>query len=237
MLTPTKTLLRLWIIVCILQYGLHNSQTTGSQKEYKENSSIMTFNPINQSLNHFSGRNNFYDKSYDKKNSSNKRLLSVTAEIQVNTYTTGEQFQLCSCGLVNGNIVFAYTSIDADGYGIMAQIFDNSGAKVGAEIQVNTNTQYNQTYPDIACLTGGNFVVTYQSYIMGNYYDIYLQVFSSTGSLIGSETPVNTIVSGTQYYPKVAALTNGGFVVTWYSNVSSTSKVYRIYNYLTTCIN
>ncbi len=62
----------------------------------------------------------------------------------------------------------------------------------------------------------GGFVVAWQTYQDGDD-KIFVQRFGGTGDRIGGEFQVNTYTTGGQGYPKVAALTGGGFVVAWQS--------------------
>ena len=70
----------------------------------------------------------------------------------------------------------------------------------------------------MAGLNGGGFVVTWMSdHQTGSSYDIYEQTFSASGAPVGGETLVNTTTSGIQGFPSVAALSDGGYEVTWTS--------------------
>jgi hypothetical protein len=42
------------------------------------------------------------------------------------------------------------------------------------------------------------------------------QVFAAGGTPVGAEIRVNTATAGDQAQPQITALSNGGFVVTWY---------------------
>ena len=53
---------------------------------------------------------------------------------------------------------------DASFSGVKAQMFDASGAKVGSEFLVNTETSGFQTWPTISSLASGGFVVSWGDY-------------------------------------------------------------------------
>jgi len=105
---------------------------------------------------------------------------------------------------------------------VYAQAYDASGAKVGSTIQVNTNTTLQQWFPKIAGLSGGGFVIVWED-LSGTLGDtsnagVHAQIFGNDGARVGSEFLVNTNTFDDQFYPAVAAMTNGYFVVTWQDN-------------------
>ncbi|MFO1163051.1 MAG: DUF4214 domain-containing protein [Reyranellaceae bacterium] len=86
----------------------------------------------------------------------------------------------------------------------------------GPDVRVNTTTGGSQTLPAIAALAGGGFVVTWTSQTAGAAGDeVEAQLYNARGERIGSEFTVNTTSEGSQSTPSVAALADGGFVVTW----------------------
>ncbi len=86
-------------------------------------------------------------------------------ELQVNTYTTSNQWYSSVAPLNDGGFVVTWSSFgqDGDGYGIYAQRYDAAGAAVGTEFQVNTTTTSSQRYSSVAPLNDGGFVVTWSS--------------------------------------------------------------------------
>lgn len=84
-------------------------------------------------------------------------------------------------------------------------------------VLANTHTSNNQDEPVITPLSNGGFVVVWTS----NYQDysstdgVYGQVFDTNGEKVGSEFRVNTLTNGHQNSPDVAALDDGGFVITY----------------------
>ena len=73
----------------------------------------------------------------------------------------------------------------------------------------------------ITALTDGGWVVTWESYGQEDPINdpsgagLYLQQFGSDGSKVGGEVIVNTYTAGDQTSHSVAALDDGGWVVTW----------------------
>ncbi|MBD0865027.1 MAG: hypothetical protein GDA36_05160 [Rhodobacteraceae bacterium] len=78
----------------------------------------------------------------------------------------------------------------------------------------------------IAALSDGGFVITWDSGVLEKgrperfaYYsdDIFAQRYDKDGNAVGGEFLVNTHLKDQQRSPSVAALSDGGFVITWHS--------------------
>jgi hypothetical protein len=89
---------------------------------------------------------------------------------------------------------------------------------------ITTNTIVNASHfqidPAVAVLSNSNVVVVWASFNEagpGSMQDVYGQILSPTGQKLGGEFLINQFVSYNQRTPAVAALANGGFVVTWVS--------------------
>ena len=125
-------------------------------------------------------------------------------------------------GLEDGGYIVTWTDEsgqDGSGYGIYGQRYGASGSPFGEEFQINTHTNSTQTYPSVEALANGGYVVTWQSYSEhdGGQYDIAGQMFSASGEAVGDEFRINSTTYHYQYEPSVASLSDGGFVVTWWS--------------------
>jgi len=158
----------------------------------------------------------------------NESGAKVGTEFQVNTNTTSYQHEPSISSLTDGGFVVTWSDNDQD-VSIYGQRFDNTGATVGAEFQVNTTTDSLQLDSDVTGLNGGGFVVTWSSYGQdGDAYGIYGQLFDDTGTTVGTEFSVNTYTTLYQYQSSVTSLSDGGFVVTWSSKDQDGSD-YGIY--------
>jgi Ca2+-binding RTX toxin-like protein len=152
-------------------------------------------------------------------------------EFRVNTYTTNDQLYPSVAALSDGGWVVTWQSFNQDGsgHGIYGQRYTAGGAATGGEFRVNTYTTYDQQYPSVAALSDGGWVVTWMSSVQdGSEYGIYGQRYTAGGAATGGEFRVNTTRSDDQQYPSVAALSDGGWVVTWMSRYQDGS-VYGIY--------
>lgn len=147
-------------------------------------------------------------------------------ETLVNTYTPDTQSLPLITGLADGGWVITWTSINQDGSsaGIYAQAFNADGTKQGAETQVNSYTANSQSTQQIAALTDGGWVITWQSFAQdGDDYGIYAQAYNADGTLQGVETQVNTFTTNAQRDPQITALADGGWVITWRSYQDSST--------------
>ena len=137
----------------------------------------------------------------------------VGSEFLVNSTTPNDQMAPVMVALPNGGFVVAWQSSDGfSGTGIKAQIFNPSGARLGSEFIVSTD-QLGASSPDITALATGNFVVTWHE--GASLSNVKAQMFTVTGSKIGPEMLVNTVVTGVQANPTIAPLASGGFVICW----------------------
>ncbi|HYW16715.1 MAG TPA: hypothetical protein VE891_11270, partial [Allosphingosinicella sp.] len=150
----------------------------------------------------------------------------VGGPFAVDGVTEGHQDSPVVVALAGGGFVVGWVGDDgpfenANNRGIKAQVFDNSGAKVGAELLVNTITRGAQDNFEIDDLPGGGFVVTWTdlSGLGGDSHSagIMAQLFDSAGGKVGTEFLVNTITQGHQASPAVVALASGAFAVAWQS--------------------
>jgi hypothetical protein len=160
----------------------------------------------------------------------------VGSEFLVNTNTAGDQTAPQVTGLSGGGFAVSWTDAsgtlgDASGTSVKAQVFDNLGNKVGAEVRVNTNTASSQNQDQIAALTNGNFVVTWTD-ASGTLGDasgtgVKGQVLTPAGGKVGAEFLVNTSTPGNQRDAVVAGLSGGGFAIVWaQDNVTARAQLF-----------
>ena len=159
-------------------------------------------------------------------------VTKIGSEILVNTATASDQSYPQITALVGGGFVVTWedhsagvggATGDTSSAAVKAQVFDASGAAVGSEILVNTATTNYQGTAQIAALPDGGFVVTWEDYSQGLVARrgipaataVKAQVFDDSGATVGSEILVNTATTSTQASPRIMALAEGGFVVTW----------------------
>lgn len=136
----------------------------------------------------------------------------------VNSFDDENQGRPLTVALNDGGYVVLWVSEeqDASGTGIFAQRYDAWGNPLGAEFQVNSGAGGSQRNHSVTSLANGGFVVVWESYGQdGSRNGVYLQRFTASGTPAGPEIRVNNDTAGQQYMPHVAALEDGGFVVSW----------------------
>ncbi|MDH6269865.1 hypothetical protein M2360_005297 [Rhizobium sp. SG_E_25_P2] len=133
--------------------------------------------------------------------------------------------------LPDGNLVVSWADYTKDGssYGVYMKILDASGAEVLGETKVNdytNNSQYNQK---VTPLENGSFAIVWTSYGQDSSGEgVYMKIYSADGAEILGETRVNEYTTSAQYLPRVIALAEGGFSVTWSSEGQDGSS-YGVY--------
>ncbi|UTW56043.1 calcium-binding protein [Kordiimonas sp. SCSIO 12610] len=143
----------------------------------------------------------------------------VTSEFAVNDTSVGLQNNLVIEALDNGGFVAAYTSAaspgdDADGNSVLARIFDANGNETVPEFQVNITTAGNQQEPDIATLSDGSFVITFDAAnVDSNLEAVVFRRFAEDGTPQTGEILVNTVTNSSQQNGRVVALENGDFAI------------------------
>ncbi len=129
----------------------------------------------------------------------------------VNTTTDGYQGRQQITALLNGGFVVTWQTYFSVGQStVWAQVFSDTSAKVGAELNLGAAPSPGESHPQIAPLSSGGFVVTWQ-----DNAEVSAQIFDAVGTSVGPEILVNTATAGSQNRSQIAALSNGGFVVTW----------------------
>jgi hypothetical protein len=148
--------------------------------------------------------------------------LSATTWMQrVNVQGTNDQENARVALLKNGGAVFVWQG-GRQGFQHIYARFLSSGNTflTTTDVVVSVPTNNFQINPAVAVLNNSNVVAVWGSWdeqSANSLQDVYGQIFSQTGQKIGGEFLVNQFTSYNQRTPAIAALTNGGFVVTWVS--------------------
>lgn len=152
---------------------------------------------------------NIYSQRYDASGAPRGGELKVNT-----TASTTSQTHSSVAALSDGGYVVTWESYAV----IYAQRFDSSGAAAGGEIGVLANTNNEQTFPVVTGLAGGGFVVAWDySRRDGSGTAIIAQRYDGSGVAQGGQTQVNTFTANNQEGASIAALPDGGYVVTWTS--------------------
>lgn len=148
--------------------------------------------------------------------------LSGSGDIfQVNLAATNDQSNAHVTMLKNGGAAFVWQGGPASATHIYARFLNASNLWLNTtNVSVSAFTNNFQSDAAIATLTNGNVIIVWSSYNQAgsnSLDDVYGRMFSTNGTAIGTNFLINTFTSYNQRNASVAALKNGGFVVTWVS--------------------
>jgi hypothetical protein len=160
------------------------------------------------------------------------RLFSPTLqpkepqEFPVNTNTlAGEQREPKSAGDGLGRFVVTWEDrqTDANGIDIYARRYDESGAPLGPEWQVNTTSIGDQVFPAVSCDWVGNFVICWEDRSTASSV-VKAQRYDAHGAPLGGEFAVHQPVGGSEGYPDVEQDWAGQTVAFVYDTPDATGK-------------
>lgn len=207
-----------------------NSLTTGNQRLSDvalndEGDFVVTWS---DQSNEPSGGYSIFAQRYSFNAAANGGAGLVTADpsgnFKVNQFTTGNQIASSVAIDGDGDFVITWQSPAQEGTGsangIFARQYDNTGAAVGNEFQVNSFTTGEQVFARVAMRNDGQFIVTWDSANQeapGSGYGVYFQRYNASGVAIGGETLVNTFTTTHQRFSSVGMNYDGDVVVAWTS--------------------
>jgi hypothetical protein len=145
----------------------------------------------------------------------------VVAEFLVNGATTGDQDLPAVTALAGGSFVASWQS-QGD---VAGRVFSATGNSAGADFSINTQTAGDQSDVALSALPGGGFIAVWESGTPAqgdaSGSGIKARVFDATGAEAEAESLVNSLTTGDQAAPAVAALSNGNLVIAWTADVPS----------------
>lgn len=155
-----------------------------------------------------------------------KNHVRVGEELLVNSIYNSDQAIPQVAALANGGFAITWESFarigeDSVGSAVKLQIFDQMGVPIGDEVLVNSEVAGDQSYPVIAGLENGGFVIVWKvldpAIGDGSETAIKGQRYGADGAPVGGEFLVNNEAQDNQKNASVSALDGGGFIVTWAS--------------------
>jgi Ca2+-binding RTX toxin-like protein len=157
----------------------------------------------------------------------------VGTEIRVNTATANSQGRGAVTALANGGFVVTWedysegvggTPGDSDLAAVKAQIFTATGTKVGVEILVNSNPAGDQIAGPPVALSGGGFVVSWNTFNPNGGYsnNLRAEVFAADGTRVATGLAVD---EGINDGSTIIALDGNRFAVLWTEIGVTTSSV------------
>lgn len=144
-------------------------------------------------------------------------------EIQVNSYTPGEQTNPKVAATLTGEFLVVWQSKgqEAEHEDIYGQFFSAGGALVGHEFRVNEIALSGQRFPSVAADPHGNFIVAWRSFVPGFVngvvfdWEIKGRLLRPDGTPVAGEIFLNQERHFEQGIPLVAFAPNGTFFAAW----------------------
>ncbi len=141
-----------------------------------------------------------------------------TAEVQVNTRTSGAQADPRIALDPRGGALVVWSSYYSTGgrsNDILARRLDATGAPIGDEFIVNTLAEGSQTEPAVTVDDRGRLAVVWQG--PGTEEDIFLRMYGPQGISLADDLLVNLATDGRQIYPCITTGGSGLFLAAWES--------------------
>ena len=139
-----------------------------------------------------SNRNDFaHDDIFGQRFDSSGAKLGSEFPVNISTALPSLEPSIAMDGAGNFVVIWSLGLFSSDVFG---QRFDVSGAKIGAEFEVNTFTTDIQFRPSVAMAKNGKFVVVWAG-SDGSHEQIFGQRFGPSGAKVGAEFRVNTFTA------------------------------------------
>ena len=141
----------------------------------------------------------------------------IGAQVTVNAAGAHSRYVEDYTELNDGKLVVVWNSDgqDGDSFGVFTQLFDSSGARIGVESQVNTQTAGEQFVSRVVALRDGGYVVAWWNMPSnGLKSQTLLQRYDGEGHKVGEEVQVNGTDSW-GYNSSISALADGGYVLAY----------------------
>ena len=119
--------------------------------------------------------------------------------------------------------------------GVYAQMYDANGNAVGSVIQADNHNIWGLSAPSITALNDGGFVISWEKTNDNQENVVLAQIYDANGTAVDTEFQVNntplSYVTSSQLNPSIAALNDGGFVITWDDGIYDAGNIYaQIYD-------
>ncbi len=143
---------------------------------------------------------------------------ALGSEFRVNTFTVDEQDSPNVALAANGDAVVVWRD-DLPPRRVMGRRYASNGSSLGTEFALSPFSVFDHPlYPAVAANANGDFVTAWSQYGDGNNYGVFAQRFASNGSALGTEFIVNSHTDGQQFFPSIAIVPDGDFLIVWSSS-------------------
>ncbi|MCC0024208.1 MAG: hypothetical protein H6874_08305 [Hyphomicrobiaceae bacterium] len=159
----------------------------------------------------------------------------TNSEFLVNASSTADQRSSDVVQLSNGNVVYAWETLDAaqdtEGAAIKARIFSEAGVGVVNEFLVNEVGTGSQLQVGLAAWADGKFVAVYYSGDRsGGGFQVKFRIFENNGTESVTETIVGVSATFSNLAPDVTTLADGGFAITLINSLLPSHAYINLYN-------
>ena len=150
----------------------------------------------------------------------------VLADFVVNSTTSNDQRNPAVALLDNGNYVVAWQSLNQDGsgWGVYFTLRNVGTGVIVGESLLHFSTLGNQTTPQVAMRSTGDFYITWES-----EGEIFMKAFNSSGTAITGDVLVNNTPVNRQMNPDIAVDEGTGEVVVTWQSLGQDGSGYGIY--------
>ena len=136
-------------------------------------------------------------------------------EMLVNQTTAGDQRNPTIAIDASGNFVVVWEGDDGAGSGIFGRRFNWTGATLGNEFLVNTQTSGTQRFAVVGADSAGNFTVSWTGASATDSVGVMAQRYNSAGVAQGGNFQVNQTTAGNQEFSRLAYDAAGNLIITW----------------------
>lgn len=151
---------------------------------------------------------------------------AVGSEFRVNSYTDNEQLSPSTAMHDDGHFVVVWESenvpADANKRSICGQLYENSGFKIGPELEVtDTNEPAVYRFPDVEMFNSGEFIVVWTKESSTN--SIWRRRFDVDGSALINAVSLSDVGFTSLTEPSIAVNRVGCYAIVWDGNSVSSS--------------
>ena len=159
--------------------------------------------------------------------------LGIAQEFLMNDLVAlGNESEPTVASLADGSYFGAWT-VPGPSMGLEGRVIRQDGVPTGSEFLVNSTISNDQFDASVAGLTNGNAVVTFTDTSVDPGGDIRARLFTANGTAIAADFLVNPAGEAFDWRESdVAALADGGFVVSWTRELAGGNNDlrFRIFN-------
>ncbi|WIY24421.1 Ig-like domain-containing protein [Parasedimentitalea psychrophila] len=141
-------------------------------------------------------------------------------ELDISQVTDIRQTDPDVAALSNGNYVVTWISdsgVNPTPWTVKARVLQSDGVWATDEFVINDDTVQYRYSPLVVGLEGGGFAVTWEGgqWVNSKFeMDVAVSVFDASGHQVGDQITLETPEGIKEYSPSIAALPDGGFVIT-----------------------